>query len=1322
MVVSDMDNGGSLIDVIDESELFEAEPSSSDFSWADDFISSSEDGLGVQGGSEVVNQTTHGSINTGQLAQPSLVIQQASQLVRTHEAQTGVQVIQTNHGMVQQQKPEVQNVVQPQQILSNLGNFQQGSGNQIIQGANGQLILKTASGQQILLQTQPTQQIQQIQQHGQTPSQQIQGGTPLASRSLTPSQSPVPISSPHIGHAVTTISRSMTPNQSSNSMTPVTMVTAAKSQGHVLNSMNAPNVNVLQLQGTSQSQQVLTRNIPLQGVIQMANPNTNNAINLQAQPTVIQNQGNQILQQAHGTVLQQNQGQATLVPGQGQNIVNTQNTVIQNPNVVNVNVAHVLCNNQLQNQQGGTVHHMANIQGTLIQTPDGKYIITQNPQLAQGQSVNFQNISQVALQQQQINVAGQTANQAAGSVGQVSGAIVQGSVTNTNSNLAVGNLGNVLRIAAQPSNQDKQNLATNATHFIGVNQQGQQVLIQRAPAPNNQQQNVILRTVNPANFLQIQQQLNSSTFGASSQAGQVAQQPLIMTSQQQQSAQLQKVIGQPGQQVKLFGPGGLQTAGPVTLNLAGQNINLQNLQGSNAVQTIQIVQQQQQQQQQLQQIQLQQQQIQKQVGSASGVVFSEFTNQENRTISPAPSSTPNTASMISSQSFSSLSQKSVTVSSSQVTQQLNQQNIFTLPNSTTRLNTSQIQQVRFATSPAGTIQQHVDNQVQGSPQQLAQSLQNIQLPLNQFSALNAPSLSTASPTVVTTTVSQTRVTSSNINVTNSPLMTQSVQPTSAVNMTPPKPPILQARINAPKLNQSVNPLDVQKLQQIQTEISKYSTIKNLTSEQKKHYMTLIEAHRRIVAQNPMLSSKKGQVVIQTTQASVVQAASKLLPDGQQQQVLVQSVNQQQTSVVDNKGLSTGGIQFNQHRTLQSQPGTGGLILAGNNLVNQSALFSTSTPVLTSTTSVTSSISSISSIPVPVQSFNSQTSPQPTAIQSNSVVTSHITATQSLSSNPVQTSQKTGLNQSIPVQNTTTVKVPVPTTVVQYNVPPGKVAIPASPQVAVPTQIKIGNHILSLNLTPQQKEKVQGYLSKLSPEEQQAQLATFLRLQAQQQLQNQIRAQVQNQQQQQTQKLLTTQNTATQLQQQQSKIPSTVQVQSIQQQAVSDKPVINTTQPLDNQQTVIIAAPGQKLTRLSVASIPKSQLIQQQLSKDQANALNPDVKSPFKTRRDTYRRLLRYHVYQSYERPDSAVQKNEEKFEEISAGLLKKKDWMFNRFHMLLLQESMREKPTSEMVMLQRLMNEDLKEKILEEKRLAKEEPEAFELMPLHLLEKTRFFC
>lgn len=91
------------------------------------------------------------------------------------------------------------------------------------------------------------------------------------------------------------------------------------------------------------------------------------------------------------------------------------------------------------------------------------------------------------------------------------------------------------------------------------------------------------------------------------------------------------------------------------------------------------------------------------------------------------------------------------------------------------------------------------------------------------------------------------------------------------------------------------------------------------------------------------------------------------------------------------------------------------------------------------------------------------------------------------------------------------------------------------------QFQIGNHVLSLNLTPQQKEKVQGYLSKLSPEEQQAQLATFLRLQAQQQLQNQIRAQVQNQQQQQTQKLLTTQNTATQLQQQ-SKIPTTVQVQ------------------------------------------------------------------------------------------------------------------------------------------------------------------------------------
>ena len=43
-------------------------------------------------------------------------------------------------------------------------------------------------------------------------------------------------------------------------------------------------------------------------------------------------------------------------------------------------------------------------------------------------------------------------------------------------------------------------------------------------------------------------------------------------------------------------------------------------------------------------------------------------------------------------------------------------------------------------------------------------------------------------------------------------------------------------------------------------------------------------------------------------------------------------------------------------------------------------------------------------------------------------------------------------------------------------------------------------------------------------------------------------------------------------------------------------------------------------------------------KDQANALHTDTETPFKNQRDTYRRLLRYHVFQTKNPPNDLVKK------------------------------------------------------------------------------------
>lgn len=59
-------------------------------------------------------------------------------------------------------------------------------------------------------------------------------------------------------------------------------------------------------------------------------------------------------------------------------------------------------------------------------------------------------------------------------------------------------------------------------------------------------------------------------------------------------------------------------------------------------------------------------------------------------------------------------------------------------------------------------------------------------------------------------------------------------------------------------------------------------------------------------------------------------------------------------------------------------------------------------------------------------------------------------------------------------------------------------------------LQIANHILTLNLTPDQKEKVQGYLAKMPIEQQQQQMALFLKLQQQQKLNAQVQAQMEHQ--------------------------------------------------------------------------------------------------------------------------------------------------------------------------------------------------------------------
>ncbi|WAR01839.1 BICRL-like protein [Mya arenaria] len=291
------------------------------------------------------------------------------------------------------------------------------------------------------------------------------------------------------------------------------------------------------------------------------------------------------------------------------------------------------------------------------------------------------------------------------------------------------------------------------------------------------------------------------------------------------------------------------------------------------------------------------------------------------------------------------------------------------------------------------------------------------------------------------------------------------------------------------------------------------------------------------------------------------------------------------------------------------------------------------------------------------------------------------------------------------------------------------------QVAVPTQIKIADKMLTLSLTPAQREKVQSYLDMMTPEQQQQYLQTqqhvLQRIQRQQELNAQIRAQVE------AQKKLAAANS-------QSPIPSTVNVGSSgsrlgtsfsQVETMTSAPQIPTpvatsmipdlkTIPIPSTLVSVKSSPSasgailNRGTKRSYLDIPKGTLINQQIRQDQNHAVAPDVKRPFHSWDDACRRLLRYHVFQSYGPSPKEFERFDEAMEDISVDLLTKKDTMMEKFRMLLLQETIRTKPSSELVMLQRMQNQELRKLLEEEKKQSIIDPDSFTPMPMRYLVKT----
>uniref|UniRef100_A0A8C5P5P4 BRD4 interacting chromatin remodeling complex associated protein like n=1 Tax=Jaculus jaculus TaxID=51337 RepID=A0A8C5P5P4_JACJA len=133
--------------------------------------------------------------------------------------------------------------------------------------------------------------------------------------------------------------------------------------------------------------------------------------------------------------------------------------------------------------------------------------------------------------------------------------------------------------------------------------------------------------------------------------------------------------------------------------------------------------------------------------------------------------------------------------------------------------------------------------------------------------------------------------------------------------------------------------------------------------------------------------------------------------------------------------------------------------------------------------------------------------------------------------------------------------------------------------------------------------------------------------------------------------------------------------------------------------------GQK--RPAAEQLTKGAFILQQLQRDQAHAVTPD-KSQFRSLSDAVQRLLSYHVCQGSMPTEEDLQKVDNEFETVATQLLKRTQAMLNKYRCLLLEDAMRVNPSAEMVMIDRMFNQEERASLSRDKRLALVDPEGFQ--------------
>lgn len=384
--------------------------------------------------------------------------------------------------------------------------------------------------------------------------------SPLVSRALTPSQSPITIQanvgSPMFPHSIAPnqtvinsvkVSRSVTPSQ-----------TSSASAG------SGVNINTFQLQTSMQPPIQVANAMQVQGLLQTPTSATqaqftgSGGQQFIQQKTVVPN----MVQTQPQQVLHSQPAQTVIQNLQSQNLLQA---IQQNPGLLqNMNFGTAVSSAQQVKSSSsgvnvfsavpGSVQNPVGLQGTIIQTAQGKSILI--PNQLQGQQIavaGLQNLQPIAVRPpvnltQQPSGSGITA--------------IQGTTSNP---------------VSQPQ-----------ISVLNINPQGQQIVIQRAPGPG-QPQNIILRTL-PSNFIQLQAAAGQPSQISTSQSPILSQ--ISQTPQSQGSIPLQPLLSSSqGQQINLLNQAGQLQVGPqgtVTLNIGNQNVNLPQVPSAGSFQPTQL--------------------------------------------------------------------------------------------------------------------------------------------------------------------------------------------------------------------------------------------------------------------------------------------------------------------------------------------------------------------------------------------------------------------------------------------------------------------------------------------------------------------------------------------------------------------------------------------------------------------------------------------------------------------------------------------------------------------------------------------------------------